>query len=260
MKRRTALITGASKGIGRAVAICLAQNGYDIGINYNSHREAAEQTAQIVRSHGAEALILHADVGSCVQITEMFSQFTETFGTIDLMVNNAGVSMFAPLLQVTEQMWDQVNDIDWKGTYFCTQRAAQLMIDTQKQGVILNMSSNQKDGCWPTASVYGPAKAAITKFTRHAAMELAPYGIRVVAIAPGYTDVGWPADNPVHEAKGKIPLRRFATPEEIAQVIYRLTSDEFSYMTGSCLDIDGGALLPITTENDLNTVWSSTGI
>lgn len=190
----------------------------------------------------------------------MFSQFTETFGTIDLMVNNAGVSMFAPLLQVTEQMWDQVNDIDWKGTYFCTQRAAQLMIDTQKQGVILNMSSNQKDGCWPTASVYGPAKAAITKFTRHAAMELAPYGIRVVAIAPGYTDVGWPADNPVHEAKGKIPLRRFATPEEIAQVIYRLTSDEFSYMTGSCLDIDGGALLPITTENDLNTVWSSTGI
>ncbi len=174
MKRRTALITGASKGIGRAVAICLAQNGYDIGINYNSHREAAEQTAQIVRSHGAEALILHADVGSCVQITEMFSQFTETFGTIDLMVNNAGVSMFAPLLQVTEQMWDQVNDIDWKGTYFCTQRAAQLMIDTQKQGVILNMSSNQKDGCWPTASVYGPAKAAITKFTRHAAMELAP--------------------------------------------------------------------------------------
>ena len=191
------------------------------------------------------------------EINRMFDEFIEHFGRIDLLVNNAGVSKFKPFISVDEAMWDDVVSIDWKGTYFCAQRAAQLMIDKNIHGVIMNMSSNQKDGCWPTSSIYGPMKAAVAKFTKHIAMELAPYGIRAVAIAPGYTDVGWPKDNPVHEAAGKIPLKRFASPEEIARVVAAIVSEDFSYMTGSCLDIDGGALLPIITENDLNTDWSS---
>ncbi len=258
--RKKALITGASRGIGRAVAIELARKGYDIGINYNSSEEAALSVQELVKKEEADTVLLKANVGVIEEIDKMFEAFIAKFGKIDLLVNNAGISTFKPFLQVTEDMWDKITHIDWKGSYFCAQRAAQYMIKKEIKGVILNLSSNQKDGCWPTASVYGPTKAAVTKFTQNAALELAPYGIRVVAIAPGYTDVGWPKDNPIHEAADKIPLKRFAQTDEIAKVISHLVSEDYSYMTGSCLDIDGGALLPVITENDLSTDWSSTHV
>jgi NAD(P)-dependent dehydrogenase (short-subunit alcohol dehydrogenase family) len=255
---KKALVTGASKGIGRAIALELARAGYGLGINCFRHEAEAEEVARKVAAEGRRALVLPADVGEKAQIDGMFDTFFQEFGRIDLLVNNAGVSMFMPLLEVTEELWDTVTNVDWKATYFCAQRAARDMAQSGRGGVIINMSSNQKDGCWPTASVYGPTKMAIAKFTRNAALELARYGIRVIAIAPGYTDVGWPAGNPIHEAREKIPLRRFATPEEIARVVRRLVSEEFSYMTGSCLDIDGGALLSVVTESDLDQTWSST--
>ena len=257
---KTALITGASKGIGRATALELALAGYDVGINYHSHEEDALEVVRAVESLGRRAAALKANVGEKSQIDGMFDRFMDEFGRIDLFVNNAGVSVFAPFLEVTEEDWDFITSIDWKGAYFCAQRAAREMVRLKVPGVIVNMSSNQKDGCWPTASVYGPTKAAIAKFTRNIAFELSPYKIRVVAIAPGYTDVGWPEANPIHEAKDKIPLKRFADPGEMAKVIRHLASDDFAYMTGTCLDIDGGALLPVLTENDLNTRWSSTGL
>ncbi|MCK4789084.1 MAG: SDR family oxidoreductase [Desulfobacteraceae bacterium] len=257
---KKALVTGASKGIGKAVAIALAERGYDIGINYNRHGKAAEEVAETIRSLGQRPIALKADIGKKEEIDRMFDRFFEEFGAIDLLINNAGVSIFAPFLEVTEELWDMVTNIDWKGAYFCAQRAAKNMVKKGTRGVILNMSSNQKDGCWPTASVYGPTKMAVAKFTRNAAFELAHYGIRVVAIAPGYTDVGWPKDDPIQNARERIPLKRFAEPEEIAAVICRLVSDEFSYMTGTCLDIDGGALLPVVTENDNDASWSSTAI
>jgi NAD(P)-dependent dehydrogenase (short-subunit alcohol dehydrogenase family) len=253
----TALVTGASKGIGRAIALELAAAGYDLGLNCFRHRGEAQAVAEAVKAAGRRALVLPADVGEKAQIDGMFDRFFQEFGHIDLLVNNAGVSMFMPFLQVTEELWDTVTNVDWKATYFCAQRAALDMARTGRGGVIINLSSNQKDGCWPTASVYGPTKMAIAKFTRNAAFELARYGIRVIAIAPGYTDVGWPAGDPIHLAREKIPLRRFAAPEEIARVVRRLVSEEFSYMTGSCLDIDGGALLPVVTESDLDQSWSS---
>ena len=255
---RKALVTGASRGIGRAVALELARAGYDLGINCFHHEKEALEVAEAVIAEGRQALVLRADVGEKAQIDRMFDRFFEHFEHIDLLVNNAGVSMFMPFLEVTEALWDTVTKVDWKATYFCAQRAARDMAQGGRGGVIINMSSNQKDGCWPTASVYGSTKMAVAKFTRHAAFELARYGIRVIAIAPGYTDVGWPPGNPINEAKQKIPLRRFATPEEIARVVRRLVSEEFSYMTGSCLDIDGGALLPVVMENDLDQTWSST--
>ena len=257
---KVALVTGGSKGIGRAVALNLAEAGYDVGINYHSHAQDAEETKKKILDMGRRAEVYRADVGKVDQIRSMFAKFTEDFGPIDLLVNNAGVSMFAPLVDASEELWDMVNFIDWKGTYFCTQEAARLMIAHHTNGVIINLSSNQKDSCWPTASIYGPVKAAIAKFTEHAALELARYGIRVLAIAPGYTDVGWPTENPVHEAKEKIPCKRFATPEEIARVIRHLVSDDFSYMTGSCLTIDGGATLAVVTETNLDTNWSSTAL
>ncbi len=256
--KKNALVTGASKGIGQAIAIALAEGGYNLGINYHNHEKGARKTAATVRALGRKGLVLQADVGKKEEIDGMFDRFLAEFGHIDLLVNNAGVSMFMPFLEATEELWDTVTNIDWKGTYFCAQRAARDMVESGRGGVIINMSSNQKDGCWPTASVYGPTKMAVAKFTRNAAFELARYGIRVIAIAPGYTDVGWPEEDPIQAAKEAIPLKRFAAPTEIARVVRRLVSDEFSYMTGTCLDIDGGALLPIVTENDLDASWTST--
>jgi NAD(P)-dependent dehydrogenase (short-subunit alcohol dehydrogenase family) len=255
---RKALVTGASRGIGREVALELAEAGYDLGINYLRHGAEAEEVARRVRESKRRALVLQADIARKTEIDGMFDRFFAEFGHIDLLVNNAGISMFMPFLQTTEELWDTVTAVDWKGTFFCAQRAARDMAESGRGGVIINMSSNHKDSCWPTASAYGPTKMAVAKFTRHAAIELARYGIRVVAVAPGYTDVGWPAGDPVHRAKDRIPVKRFATPAEIARVVRRLASDEFAYMTGSCLDIEGGAVLPVATENDPDATWSST--
>ena len=165
------------------------------------------------------------------------------------MINNAGISKFYPFLEVTEEEWKEITFTDWKGAYFGTQFAARNMIANHKEGVIINISSNHVDGCWPDANIYGPTKAALTKFGKSAAMELAPYHIRVITVAPGYTDVDWPKDHPVQLAKQHIPLKRFAEPSEIAEIIVFLASDKCRYMTGNCVTIDGGALLPILPEN-----------
>ena len=111
------------------------------------------------------------------------------------------------------------------------------------------MSSNHVDGCWPGATIYGPAKAALTKFGKNASMELAEYGIRIITVAPGYTDVGWDPETGIYDVMERIPLGRFAKPEEIAAIIAFLASPACSYMTGNCVTIDGGAVLPVLTEN-----------
>lgn len=249
MQRKTALVTGASHGIGKAVAVALAKNGYDVGVNYCGNREGAQETCRLVREAGGKALPLQADVGDYAALCGMFDAFFAEFETIDLMVNNAGISVFHPFLEVTEQQWERITRIDWKATYFGTQLAARNMAAHGRGGVIINMSSNHIDNCFPDASIYAPSKSAVTTFTRNAAMELAPHNIRVVALAPGYTRV-WDPDNPIEQARERVPLRRFATPEEIADILVFLASDKCSYMTGNRVTVDGGALLASATENE----------
>ena len=250
MKRKTALITGAGRGMGRAIALELAKNGYDIAVNYGHSREKALEVCQEAEKYGAKAIPIEADISRLDSIKKMFNIFFEEFERLDLLINNAGISKFYPFLEVTEEQWEEITFTDWKGAYFCTQIAAKNMIKNKIKGLIINVSSNHVDGCWPNATIYAPAKAALTKFGKNAAMELAPHGIRVITVAPGYTDVGWSKDNPVHLAAEKIPLRRFAKPEEIAHIVCFLASDACSYMTGNCVTIDGGALLPILPENE----------
>lgn len=249
---KNALVTGASHGIGQAIAIELAKNGYNVAINYFSNAAGAEKTCRTCIEQGVKASVYKADVGSYKELCGMFDGFEEEFGQIDLMVNNAGISKFFPFLEVKEEDWIKLTFTDWKGAYFGTQLAAKNMIRHGVEGVVINMSSNHMDGCWPNATIYGPAKAALTKFGKNAAMELAPHKIRVITLAPGYTDVGWDPATGIYEAAGKIPLRRFAAPEEIARIAVFLASPACSYMTGNCITVDGGALLPILPENEFS--------
>lgn len=251
MERKKALITGASHGIGQAVAVALAKAGYDVAVNYRKNADGAKKTARLIEKAGGKALLLQADVRSCEELEAMFDQYQQNFQTIDLMVNNAGVSEFYPLLEITEKQWERITFTDWKGTFFGTQMAARLMVKTKKPGVIINMGSNHVDGCWPKANTYAPSKAAVTRFGKSAAYELAPYGIRVLTLSPGYTNV-WPEDHPVQEIAPRLPFKRFAKPEEIADILVFLASDACNYMTGTTITVDGGALLPIYAENDLN--------
>ena len=252
MERKIALVTGSSRGIGRSIALHLAENGYDVGVNYVSSKEKALEVCRQIEEKGARTICIQGDVSKTEDINRMFDTFFEHFDHIDLLVNNAGITRFAPFLEVTEEMWDKVNHTDWKGSFFCAQRAARNMVEKGVKGVIINISSNHQTGCWPRASAYGPAKAALLKFTQNAALELARYGIRVNAIAPGYTIMG---DGISSSEIGKriasrIPLKRFASTDEIAKAVLYLASDQAAYITGTCLTIDGGALLPVITEND----------
>lgn len=250
MQRRTALITGGAKGIGRQISLSLAKEGYNIVVNYRSDEKAAGELCEKAEEYGVESLAVYADMGKVSDIEQMYLQVFRRFDVIDVLVNNAGISNEVYFLEATEEMFDRMTAIDWKGVFFSSQFAARRMIEKNVKGVIVNISSNQVDGCWPRACIYAPTKAAVSKFTKNAAMELSLKGIRMVAVAPGYTDVGWEAGDIRLEAAKRLPFRRFATTEEIAQAVIYMASDKAAYITGTTLSIEGGATLPVVAAND----------
>jgi NAD(P)-dependent dehydrogenase (short-subunit alcohol dehydrogenase family) len=250
MERKRALVTGAGRNIGRAIALHLAEVGYDVGVHYRSSEEGARDVCRRAEEVGARAIPLGGDIRNIDAIDAMFHQFVEAFGGIDLLVNNAGITRYRPFLEVTEELWHEVVDTDWKGSFFCAQRAARAMVEQGGGGVIINISSNQQDGCWPHANVYGPTKAALAKFTRNAALELAPHGIRVNAVAPGYTAEPGTHRRLRSHIESRLPIGRFVEPVEVARAVAYLASDAAAAITGACLTIDGGALLPVVPENN----------
>ena len=250
MRRPAALITGAAKGIGRQIAVTLAEKGYDVAVNYHTDRNAAEEVCREAESFGRRALAVYADMSQIKEIKDMYSRVDQAFEGIDLVVNNAGISSEVYFLEAEEADFDRITAIDWKGLFFSSQEAAKRMIGRGIKGVIINISSNQVDGCWPRATIYGPTKAAVSKFTKNAAMELARYGIRMAAVAPGYTDVGWAPDDIRWEAAARLPFGRFASTREIAEAVAYLASEQAAYITGTTLTVDGGATLPVVAAND----------
>ncbi|MBQ8953508.1 MAG: SDR family oxidoreductase [Clostridia bacterium] len=256
MSRKIALVTGAGRGIGKGIALRLARAGYDLGIHYATTEEGAKDTAEKCRALGARAELFQADIRHVNEIRAMFEAFFKAFGHIDLLVNNAGITRFQPFLEATEEMFDTVVNTDLRGTYFCAQAAARNMVANGVKGVIINISSNHALGCWPIASFYAAAKAGVDKLGKNIAMELAPYGIRVVTVAPGYTHIP-ENDRPMTPEREerlsafyrRIPGGRFAEPWEIGEAVVFLASDSAGYITGTTLNIDGGALLPVVAEN-----------
>lgn len=241
---KTALVTGGSRSIGRAIAIGFAREGADVAVNYATQEAAAREVAREIQALGRRALVVQADVADARQVEAMIRQTIQAFGRIDILVNNSGITMRTPFLELTEEIWDRVIDVDLKGTFLVSHGVAKHMI-AQGGGVIINTSSISSDIAQPELTHYQAAKAGVYMLTRGLAFELAPHGIRVNAIEPGTieTDINRArlADPQVRAARlAKIPLGRFGEPEDLVGAAVYLASDESSFATGSAIRIDGG--------------------
>ncbi|BBH24887.1 beta-ketoacyl-ACP reductase [Paenibacillus baekrokdamisoli] len=249
MDRKVALVTGSGRGIGRGIALAFAAEGYDVCVNYNTSVERAEAVVQEIRALGVRAEAVQADISTIEGISALFEGFSKHFYRLDVHVDNSGITRMKPFLETTPEMFDEVIHTNLRGLYFCGQRAARLMIEQGTKGVIIHISSNHTQGTWANSTVYAAAKAGVNKLTKNMALDLASYGIRVAGIAPGYTLLEKQRDERalqfIEAISSRIPLGRFTTPEEVGGAAVYLSSDKASYITGTTLYMDGGALLPV---------------
>lgn len=242
LKNKIALITGASKGIGRATALLFAKEGAKVAVNYFSSENKAKSVVEEIKKIGSEAIAIKCDVSNEKQVKSMVDQVLSKFGSIDILVNNAGIVFDVPFLKRTVEQWKKTLDVNLLGTFLCSKHASESLKKTNN-GKIINISSTNAIDCFsPEAMDYDASKAGIIILTRDLAKELAPE-IRVNAIAPGWVDTEMNKDLPqdfIDEETEQIYLKRFAKPTEIAKAILFLASDDASYITGSILKVDGG--------------------
>jgi len=242
LENKVVLITGASKGIGRALAVGMAREGADVFVNYNSDADGAEQTAQAVRNAGRRAWTVQADVRSPEQIRAMFRFLRGEVPALDAAVNNAAVTGWTPLFETTAEKWDAVIETNLRGTFFCSLEAARWMKETGG-GSIVNVSTNCAQLGVKNLAAYASSKGGIHALTRQLAVELAPYKIRVNTFAPGPTlvDRNLSDDADYDATWGRVvPLGRAAHAEEMVGPAVFLASGESSYVTGQLFFVDGG--------------------
>jgi NAD(P)-dependent dehydrogenase (short-subunit alcohol dehydrogenase family) len=238
---RIALVTGASKGIGRGIAYGLAEDGWDVAVNYNRDEAGARETAQKVLERGRRAWVVQADVGFSGPVRAMFERVLSEAGGLDLLVNNAGVQTWSPLLELKEEDWDRTLRTNLKGTFLCTQLAARAMLG--KGGSIVNIGSGCNKIAFPNLVDYTASKGGLDNFTMVAAVELGPYGIRVNSVAPGAVEIERTRRETADYAGtwgAATPMRRVGEVEDVAAAVVFLAGAKASFITGQTLYVDGG--------------------
>lgn len=249
-----ALVTGASRGIGRAIASRCAQEGAAVAINYvtgpepvqgKDNRADAEALANQIRGAGGRAIAVEADVANGEQVQRMVSHIRDQLGVVTVLINNAGIETIIPFLEMSEAQYQRVLDVNLKGEWLCAQAVVRELVAREQPGAIVNLASIQSGMALPGRSHYAPSKRGVEALTRNLAAELAPHRIRVNCINPGLiatdmTDWVMKDEQILPIILDKIPMHRAGAPDEIAKVAVFLASDDASYVTGQCLYVDGG--------------------
>ena len=236
-----ALVTGASRGLGRATAIQLASQGINVIINYCSRDDAALEVKQIIEDKGGIAELMKCDVSDPAQIESAIEQWETSHPEdyIDILVNNAGIRNDALLIFMQNEQWHKVLDVTLNGFFYLTRRVLKNMM-TKRHGRIINMTSLSGIKGLPGQVNYSAAKAAIIGATKALAQEVAPRRVTVNAVAPGFIETDMTGDLPVNELKKMVPLGRFGKPDEVAALVGFLASDNAAYITGEVISINGG--------------------
>ena len=242
---KCALVTGASRGIGRAVALKLASEGAKVALNFAGNEAAANEVRQEIEAMGGQAILVKADVADEAAVQDMVQKTADAFGRIDILVNNAGITRDGLLARMKEEDWDAVLSTNLKGVFLTTKAVAKLMME-QRAGRIVNMASVVGVSGNAGQANYSAAKAGVIGFTKTIARELASRGVTANAVAPGFiaTDMTSVLSDKAKEAAlTGIPLGRMGTPEDVAAAVLFLVSDQSSYITGQVLHVDGGMVM-----------------
>ncbi|TLS53892.1 3-oxoacyl-ACP reductase FabG [Paenibacillus antri] len=240
---KVAVVTGAGRGIGKKIAIELANSGVCVVVNYAHSEQGALEIVDEISNRNGSAIAVKADISSLEGVDRLVRQAVGAFGRIDMLVNNAAVDPTEDFFEVTESFWDRVVDTNLKGAFFCAQACAREMVKTGK-GKIINISSVHGSLTMPRYAVYAATKGGINAMTRQLALDLAKYNIQVNAVAPGATEVEKLADDPLYDKEhigGLIPLGRIGEPEDVANVVAFLASPAADYVTGQIITVDGGS-------------------
>ena len=248
LENQVAIVTGAGSGIGRAIALRFAKEGANVVIVYHRNDANAEESARMIEELGRRAMVCKADVSDVPAFADVVHKVISTFNQIDCLVNNAGVFLPAPMLEMTEDIWDETLNVNLKAALFCTQAVARYWVDAKRGGKVINIGSVHATRSWATLTAYASSRSGLRRLTSVMALELAPHKINVNMVSPGLIATAiplkWAKEASFRERmKKEIALDRMGEPEEVANLVLLLVSDEGNYITGTEIVIDGGLLL-----------------
>jgi glucose 1-dehydrogenase/3-oxoacyl-[acyl-carrier protein] reductase len=245
LQGKVALVTGAARGIGRGIAEVFAEEGANVAVNYVSPEDDPDEVVRWICSRGRRSMKVRADVSVRPQVEQMMDTIWTQLGPVDILVNNAGIETIVPFLELTDEQWTRLVDVNLRGEWLCSQVYCKRVVEEGRKGNIVNIGSIQAAKVLPGRTHYAPAKLAIEALTRNMSAEMTPLGIRINCIHPGLIDTpmtAWVMQNPevLPSLLAQISLGRAGTPREIGAVAAFLASDEASYLTGQSIFVDGG--------------------